>query len=237
MRVVVTRPQDNAERTAAALRARGHEVLVTPLLKVEPIHDKLASNWGGVIITSANAAAAIAAHPARAALTKLRLYAVGQRSALAARLIGFTDIIVAGGSVRDLVRTLAARKADARAPLLYLAGEDRAADLIGELAARGIAAEMAVIYRAVVAPFPPALTAALKEETVDIVLHYSKRSAVAFVDGARTEGVIAQAVRLRHLCLSRPIAEPLSGAGAGNIGVAARPDEAALFDLLGPAQA
>jgi uroporphyrinogen-III synthase len=34
MRLVVTRPQTDSERTAAALRARGHAVLVAPLLRV-----------------------------------------------------------------------------------------------------------------------------------------------------------------------------------------------------------
>ena len=33
MRIVVTRPQEDAERTAAALRARCHDVLIAPLLR------------------------------------------------------------------------------------------------------------------------------------------------------------------------------------------------------------
>ena len=158
MRIVVTRPQEDSERTAGALRGRGHTVLIAPLMRVEPQPAKLGGGWGGVIVTSANAPAAIADNPARDALVKLPLFAVGRRSAEAARLAGFSDIATAGGDVRDLVRLVVARKADAKAPLIYLAGEDRAADLIGELIARGIAAEMAVVYRAVAAPFPPALT-------------------------------------------------------------------------------
>ena len=55
MRVVITRPQSDGERTAAALRARGHEVLVTPLMRVEPVTPDLHGKWGAVIITSANA--------------------------------------------------------------------------------------------------------------------------------------------------------------------------------------
>ena len=162
MRLVVTRPQADGERTAAALRARGHEVLVAPLMRVEPVAADLSGGWGGVIITSANAPGAIAGHPACEALLKLPLFAVGRRSAEAARQAGFTDVTSAGGDVRDLVRLIAERRADATAPLLYLAGEDRAADLVGELAVHGIAAEMAVVYRAVTAPFPPELIAALQ---------------------------------------------------------------------------
>jgi hypothetical protein len=40
-----------------------------------------------------------------------------------------------------------------------------------------------------------------------------------------------------HFCLSRAIAEPLNGAGAGSIAVAKRPDKAALIELLERPQA
>jgi uroporphyrinogen-III synthase len=208
MRLAVTRPQADGDRTATALRARGHQVLVAPLMRVEPVVADLAGGWGAVIITSANAPGAIVAHPARAALSKLPVFAVGRRSAEAARQAGFSEVATAGGDVRDLVRLIAERQADAAGPLLYLAGEDRAADLTAELAAHGIAAEMRVVYRAVAVPFPLPLVAALKAGEIDAVL------------------------AVRHLCLSSQIAEPLTKAGAAHIAVAARPDEAALIDLV-----
>jgi uroporphyrinogen-III synthase len=237
MRIVVTRPQADGERTAAVLRARGHDVLVAPLLQVELVATDFSGGWGGVIITSANAPGAIAGHPAREKLIKLPLYAVGQRSADAARAAGFTNVTSAGGDVRDLVRVITARRADAAAPLLYLAGEDRAADLVAELVACGIAVEMAVVYRAVSAPFPPALTAALKVGEVDAVLHFSSRSADNYLTGAAQAGVAKQALTVRHLCLSAQIAKSLAQAGAINVAIAKRPDEGALLTLLEEAKA
>lgn len=236
MRLVVTRPQADSERTAAALRARGHAVLVAPLMRIEPVAADLSGGWGGVIISSANAPSAIAGNPACAALVQLPLFAVGRRSADAARQAGFANVTSAGGDVRDLVQLIAERHADASAPLLYLAGEDRAADLVAELVMHGIAAELAVVYRAVTAPFPPELIAALKGGEIDGVLHYSKRSAENYIAGARQADIIEQALRVRHFCLSRQIGEPLSRAGAGSIAVAKRPDEAALIELLPPVQ-
>lgn len=237
MRVVVTRPQADGERTAAALRARGHDVLVAPLMRIEPAHADLSSGWGGVIITSANAALAIADHPARKTLCKLPAFAVGRRSAEAARQAGFADVTSAGGDVRDLVRLIAERSADAAAPLLYLAGENRAADLVSELTVRGIAAETVVIYRAITVPFPQELTAALQAGQVDAVLHFSKRSAEAYLAGAAQAGVTQQALAVRHVCLSAQVAAPLEHAGASHISVAPHPDEAALIGSLAPPQA
>jgi len=230
MRVVVTRPQSDSERTAATLHARGHDVLVAPLMRVEPLTADLAGGWGAVIITSANAVAAIVGNPARDTLVQLPLFAVGHRSAEAARQAGFTNVTSAGGDVRDLVRTLISQHADANAPLLYLAGEDRAADLLGELSARGIAAEIRIVYRAIAAAFPPALIEALKAGAVDAVIHFSRRSADSYRAGASQAGVSGPAMRVRHLCLSAQVAEPL--AGASRIVIATRPDEAALLELL-----
>ncbi len=232
MRVVITRPQPAAERTAAALAARGHSVWVVPLMQVEPVAADLSGDWGGVIITSANAPAAIAGDPAREALIALPLLAVGQRSAEAARAAGFGEVTSAGGDVRDLLRALATRRLDLVAPLLYLAGEDRTTDLTAELAAHGIAAEMRVVYRAVPLPFPPELTAALEAGDVEAVLHFSRRSAENYLAAARAAGIAAEALAVRHYCLSAQVAEPLEGAGVKRVAVAPRPQEAALIELL-----
>jgi uroporphyrinogen-III synthase len=230
MRVVVTRPQSDGERTAAVLRARGHEVLVAPLMRVESIAANLGGEWRAVVVTSANAPNAIMESAARSALIRLPLFAVGQRSAEAGRQAGFRDVVSGDGDARDLVRLIATRVTGGGAPLLYLAGEDRAADLLGDLSARGIAAEMRVVYRGVTVSFPPELTKALEAREVDAVLHFSRRSADNYVAGAKRAGIAGPALAVRHLCLSAQVAEAL--AEAGRIAIAARPDEAALIELL-----
>jgi uroporphyrinogen-III synthase len=230
MRIVVTRPRVDGERTATALRARGHEVLVTPLMRIEPIAANFEGEWSGTIVTSANAANAIRENSSGNALMKLPLFAVGRRSAEAARESGFEDVLSADGGVRDLLQLIRIRRPDRNAPLLYLAGEDRAADLVGALSACGIAAEMRVVYRAVALPFPPALRDALEAGIIDAVMHFSRRAADGYVAGAKMAGVVAPALAVRHLCLSSQVAEPL--ADATRIDIASRPDEAALIELL-----
>lgn len=231
MRVVVTRPQADGERTAAALEALGHEVLVAPLMRIEPVAANLAGTWSAIVITSANAVQTV---PAAADRVKtLPVFAVGDRSAEAARRTGFSEVNSANGDIKDLVRLVAARAVGAKAPLLYLAGEDRAGDFVAQLAAHGIDAEMKVVYRTVAEVFPPVLAAALEAGDVDAVLHFSRRSAELFVEGARASGVAGPAEDVRHICLSAQVAEPL--AGASRVAIAARPEEGALVALL-PAQ-
>jgi uroporphyrinogen-III synthase len=232
MHVLVTRPEPAADRTAEALLARGHDVWKLPLMRIEPVPADLSGAWSAVVVTSANAPAAIAENPARAALAKLPLFAVGERSAEAARAAGFGDVVSAGGDARDLVRLLRARKADVSAPLLYLAGEDRAADLVGALAALGIAAAMRIVYRAVTRAFPDELIAALESGDVQAVLHFSRRSAENYLAGARAAGIADEALAVRHYCLSAQVAAPLQAAGAKRVVIAPRPEEAALIELL-----
>ena len=229
MRIALTRPQADAERSASALRALGHDVLVAPLMRVEPIAADLSGDWSAVVITSANAPMMIEKN---LEFVKLPVYAVGERSAQAARAVGFTQVMSAGGGAHDLVQLIVARHRDEK-PLLYLAGEDRAADLVGELARHDIPADMRTVYRAVTAPFPSALTDALRAGTLDAVLHYSKRSAENYIAGARETGIAPAALAVCHVCLSAQVADPLRAAGAATISVAKHPDEAAIVELLG----
>ena len=55
MRVLVTRPEPDGERTAAKLRDRGCAVMLAPLLRVEPVEAVLDGAWHVVALTSVNA--------------------------------------------------------------------------------------------------------------------------------------------------------------------------------------
>jgi uroporphyrinogen-III synthase len=233
MRLLVTRPEPDNARTAAALRVRGHEVMLAPLLHIEAVADADlgAPPWAAILLSSANGARAIAAHARRAELSGLPVLAVGRSSAEAARAAGFADVVSADGDGRDLARLAAARLSGSHQPLLYLAGEDRARDLVGELAAHGLTVRTVVIYRAAsVSAFPQGVRAALEQGRIDGVLHFSRRSADTYVACAGEFLLLALAPV--HYCLSAGVAEPLKRAGAKRIRVAAQPEEASLLALV-----
>jgi uroporphyrinogen-III synthase len=120
--------------------------------------------------------------------------------------------------------------------MLYLTGEDRAGDLAGDLAAEGLTADTVVVYRAVkVSMLPPETQEAVLAGRVDGVLHFSRRSAEAFLAGGEAGALSDRILALRHYCISSRAAEPLMAAGAGNVLVADRPDERAMLGLIGPA--
>jgi uroporphyrinogen-III synthase len=233
VRLLLTRPEPDAERTAAALRRQGHTVIVAPLMRIKILADAEigAGPWAAILITSANAAHAIGAHRRKIALERVPVFAVGERSAQAMREAGFATVSSAEGGVGDLARLIGERMTPGSS-LLYLAGAERSGDLVGKLAARRFAVHTAVVYRAIAAAdLPPAATDALAQG-VEGVLHYSRRTAEAYVNAARDSGLLESALKPAQFCLSAQIAEPLAEAGAATIHVAQRPMEAALVDLL-----
>ncbi len=234
MRILLTRPEADAERTAAALRARGHDIIIAPLLDFEilPDADLGTGSYAAILLTSANAVRAIAGHRRREELLKIAVFTVGDRTAQAMRDANFTNVTSAGGNVNDLAR-LVADRVNPPARLLYLAGEERSGDLAGLLRERNFAVHTALVYRAVVSADLPREAAEALATGLDGVLHFSRRSAEAYVNAARHAGLLADALgKPVHYCLSERIAEPLTAAGAAEIRVATRPDEAALIALL-----
>lgn len=233
MRLLVTRPLDEAERTALRLRKLGHEALLAPMLRIEAIAEATwdDSGWQAVLMTSGNAARMLAQHPKRTALLSLSLFAVGGRTADAARAAGFADVISAEGDAGDLVRLVGARIPHG-AKLLYLAGDDRARDLPGELSAHGLGVETVVVYRAAACALDAEAQHAMARAGLDGVLHYSRRTAEIFVRAVNEAGLNEPAGRLVHCCLSRRVAEPLETAGFRNIRIAPQPDEDTLLGLL-----
>jgi uroporphyrinogen-III synthase len=210
-------------------------VLLAPLMRIEVVDDAdLGSGlWAAVVFTSANAVRAIAAHRRFGEVAVLPAYAVGARTRAAALAAGFTEVTSADGAMSDLVRLLTPRLAASDSPLLYPAGSDRAGDLAAALQAQKLRVETVVLYRAVPAPeLAHDAHAALAEDRIDAVLHYSARSAASFVAATAAAGMKDSISRLRHLCLSAQVAVPLVAAGAGLVEVAREPNEAALFERI-----
>jgi uroporphyrinogen-III synthase len=239
MAILVTRPSPDDETTAAALRARGFAVLLAPMLRFEPVgfDDDADAQYGAVIVTSANALRGFEAQLKGGPLLKLPLFAVGDRTASAARNIGFEHVISAEGgaaSLRDLVLASANTKAINKAsPLLYLAGADLARDLAGELGERGFTVVTQTTYRMVpISSLPSEVRDAFAANQVEAVLHYSRRSARAFVDSVRSAGVEISALSIPQCCISSGVASIVRDAGASHVMVPASSDENALFALL-----
>ncbi|MDE5460966.1 uroporphyrinogen-III synthase [Bradyrhizobium sp. CSS354] len=239
MSILVTRPHPDNEATSENLRARGHVVLLAPVLKCEPVafHDESETSYSAVIVTSANAIRGVAPQLQELGLLELPLFAVGEHTAAAARDAGFAEVVVAAGdaaALRDkVIQSARDKRLNKKSTLLYLAGADLSRDLGGELGAEGFNVVTQTTYRmAPVKLLPRDVCEGFAAHGIEAVLHYSRRSARAFLEAAQDEGVEISALAIPQCCLSETVAGVLREAGAAQVLVAATPDENALFDTL-----
>ena len=132
-----------------------------------------------------------------------------------------------------MLASVKARELKKASPLLYLAGADLARDLAGELGERGFTVVTQTTYRmAAVSGLPRETSDAFAANRIEAVLHYSRRSARAFLEAARTSGVEISALSIPQCCISEGVASVVRDAGATQVMVAASPDENAMFGAL-----
>ncbi|WP_019645837.1 uroporphyrinogen-III synthase [Novispirillum itersonii] len=241
LRIAVTRPEEDAARTAALLRGMGHTVLIEPLLTVQPLDVPLPppQALGGLLLTSANgvrmlnrAAQRLPALQA-AALRALPAYAVGDQTARALRDFGFHGVLSADGDVGVLAALVRRTHPADGLPLLHVAGTDRAGDLAALLAPE-YPVQRAVLYRAeTAAAFSPAFVQALTGRLLDVVLLYSPRTAVTFTALVDASGLKDHLRVVTAACLSHTVAKSLDGLPFSAVLSADQPRQDALLALLG----
>lgn len=235
MRLVVTRPEPDAERQAEALRARGHEVLVEPLLRVEFLDSGPLPLDGvqALIATSRNGLRALARNDALPQARELPLFAVGPATAAMGKALGFAEVIEGDGTAAALAPLVADRCDTQKGMLVHLAGERLAADVKGDLEDLGFAVSRPRLYRTVaVQSFSGEMEQAIAASMLDGVLLMSPATARAWADLLRAGGFCKQGLDIRYFCLSQSVAEGLAGLKAKEIHVAEAPQEDRLLALI-----
>lgn len=218
MRVAITRAMPDAERTATLVRAHGAEALLAPLLTIAPrAFDADISGAQALLFTSA---AGVRAFAEASGARGVRVLAVGEATASAARSAGFSNVEASDGDSARLAVLAGAHLDPANGALIHICGVHVADDLVGALRAAGFAAERRIVYKAMsVSALPPAFSTDL-----DIVLFHSARAATVFLGfGA------PKAANLTAACLSPNVAETASRAPWRRIIAAPAPTDAALI--------
>ncbi|OHV83393.1 uroporphyrinogen-III synthase [Ensifer sp. LCM 4579] len=233
MRLLVTRPQPAAARTADKLAVLGHEAVILPLMQaqhsVAAIRAALDQPHDALAVTSAEAIRALAAlGPALKPHRATPLFAVGEATARTAAALGFTDIRIGPGTGE----ALAARIPPETGTLVYLAGAPRADGFERVLAEKKVRHLAVECYRMEpIAYGPQILPDLLRGGPFDAVLLYSRQTARHFATLLAAGGLDAAAFSARYLCLSAAIEGELPAGAIAD--VAAAPDEAHLLELLG----
>lgn len=234
VRVLVTRPEPQARRTARRLAELGFEAVILPLTQIVGLPAEASALPGkidAVAVTSANALRHLPRELA-ASLADKRCFAVGERTAERARELGFRDVVAGPGDAGALAAELA-RRMGTGAAIAYPCGRVRMADFEARLGGAGFAVHPIEVYDTVAVDRSSAeLAAVLGKEPIDAVLLYSANAAGLYAKLAWPPETGAVLSRAHFFCMSPRVAVALTGVEGAHIHVAAEPTEPALLRLL-----
>lgn len=232
MRMLVTRPQPDAQASIERLAALGIEAVAAPLLTRATLdfHLPEISGFAALAITSTNALRALEEKGVHEAIRHLPVYAVGDRTAHEARALGFGTVQSAGGTFERLTTMMALARIEG--PVFYPAGRHLSGDLAHALAPHGIMVVTATVYEMVAeSHFPDDILAALESGALQAALVYSRRTAEVFCSLVGSKLSAAKKRDLALICLSENVARPLLGNHFTRVHLADRPDEEAMMSL------
>ncbi len=233
MRLLITRPREDAEPLAALLGERGIETALEPLMSIidSDTPEPDLSGVQALLITSANGIRAFARRVAERGIT---VCAIGDASARAAGDLGFGDVASASGDVEALAAMVKADRDPNAGALLHVAGTDIAGDLSVRLEAAGFEVRRAVLYEARAAGGLSGETRdAMEAGTLDGVLLFSPRTAALFAELVTDAGLSETCREMNAYCLSPAVAEKAQSLAWRDVVVATEPSQEALLRALG----
>ncbi len=218
MKILITRPIDEAQELAEQLTSMGHEIIIAPLLKIHLVKNlnlKSFEQYDAIVISSKNAIKAIAD-----ADKQLKLLIVGQKTTEFAKSLGFTNSTFAGEDIFELKKNIKTFK-----NLLYLSGENVTNDLASFDIKRQIVYKAETIIADGLAKF-------VKLEQPKLCLFFSTRTAQVFVDFIISHRLQSYCQNIITLTLSNKIANSLKKLNFKICQAADKPTSSDLIKLI-----
>jgi len=232
MRILISRPQEDAARLAELLRARGHEPLCASLLSVR-FFDGPEPNFEGVSAVAATSANGIRAFARRTDRRNLRIFAVGPQTADAAKKAGFEEVECADGDAATLAEEILGWVKPEEGVVLHAASADNEGQLKTLLAEEGYTVDVMVLYEVVaIHKLPEIAREALVHNALDAAVVFSQRSAMALRDCIQRAGLTDACRNIAAVCISTATAAALSPLVFRKLVVADRPHQQAMLDAV-----
>jgi uroporphyrinogen-III synthase/uroporphyrinogen III methyltransferase/synthase len=196
-RVLVTRAAHQAGKLSEGLRALGVEPVEVPVLEIQPPADlapldnalRCLDSYDWLILTSTNAVHSIAWSRFSDTIVNLKVAAVGEATAEAARKAGLHVTLVPETYVAEaLVKSMADQAAGTK---ILLARAAVARDVIPDaLRAAGATVDVVDAYRNVTPAAAPELLRTALEKGIDAATFTSSSSVTHLADAARAAGIV-----------------------------------------------
>lgn len=232
MRILITRPLEDAISMAERLRASGYSPVIAPLLTIRFLDGPEISLDGvqAILATSANGVRAIARRTQR---REIPVFAVGPQTAEAAHIEGFGTVRDADGDAQALVACVPNWTSPNKGMLLHTAGTEAPKFLASLLSNAGFSVRREMLYEATpVSKLPASLEMELENNTLESAIFMSPRGAQTFAELVARLGRDSPCKSFSAFCISEATANALSPLQFRNMFIAAKPNQSALLSLL-----
>ena len=235
MKVLLTRRSADNTRMAALFAPAGLEAVLLPLIELADTGEVLPEYPYDFSVFTSAAAAEVLASRQEVRLQDLAAYAVGPRTAAQLRQKAYRNVREGPGDAEGLA-TLIAADFDGHegARGVYPCGKERARDLAAMLKPSGIALDLAEVYRLKECGVGrDALAAALGSTNGGAVAVFSAESGKRLMAQVGRHGLEDMLAPISLAALSQGVADAFDTDAFGDVHIAARPDAAAMAELLG----
>jgi uroporphyrinogen-III synthase len=233
--VLITRPQPEADRLAKVLQLAGYDILIDPVVRVEPLDFMIPdfSKYSAFVFTSVNAVRALVRNISKIdthIFQTRAAFCVGDQTALEAAEI-FRNVFSAAGTKNDLIRLIEASPNSG--PLLYVRARDVTGDLASDLMGRGVACDSLVVYETASVPNLAEETCRrLRGGLIVTVSLFSARTAQIFFDLVQKADLMPALTPIKFLCLSEAVLKSVPSFLQAQAYISAEPSQAGMIALI-----
>lgn len=229
--ILITRPYEDALKTATKLEEQGYSVLIDPMMTIErKAVPSLVRKPTTIIFTSRHG---VWHCPPEILKAQPIVYSVGASTANVAKQVGFHYIRSAAGTVEELFKYIQQSQGNENIECLHICGEDKVGDLSAKLTAKGYPTDELEVYKAVAAEdLSSQSCAGLERGEITSVLFYSPRTADIFLNLILKRQMSTLLKNVTALCLSAEVANKLRLDEWADIKIAQKPTQQHLLALL-----
>lgn len=231
-RVLVTRPQPGADRTAERLRTLGFNPIIMPLTETIVLPHELLDVRPDLVLATSPQAFRHLAPAVSDALSSIPVFATGKATAAAAREAGFLNVKETGGDVARLMASISPLiKPEIR--ILYLAGRVRRPQLEQYLIGKGANLTSIEVYDTVSVSYSTEKIGTLNADGELIAVLLTSVNCATRLGELMDAGRLGQAIGNAVLiCLSDRIADAAKALFSNPVLVSCAPTEDALLECL-----
>ncbi len=233
MKVLITRAEPAATQTADKLQQHGHEAILLPLFEIKDLNEPIPNEaYDGIIFTSKNSVETLQARNWILKNKSLPAFCVGEKTEIAAQMLGFTKTYTAKGGGLALAKLMGDLNLSG-SQFLYPSTPDKSFDIESALRPHGINVDTVDIYQ--VNPIMPdkhQMKEAVTRASSAYVFVYSSLSGQHFARILETINLTSVLKACTLVGISKQAVNSLEHIEWKEVLIAEEPDESHMIALL-----